>query len=381
MNRSRRPNAHSSRTPHPLAGFALVEVLVACVLLATGLVALAAMHPQLSRSADLARQRSEAVRLAQTQMENLRVVTQFDASAGNDTHSSNTTYTRSWRLDTTLTRTLKTVAVDVDWNDRTEQSHRVSLRTVLWRDDPSWSGGLTHAPDLAHAWQRPHDRHLQIPLPAVSLGAGRSVLRVDNSLAVVLDDSTGEIVMVCDAAVTNLAALAAHCQMASGLLLTGHITRSEPGLPWPTGVDISGLAGLADSPPSTCRLGDAVDPATGAALPDHKRYVCLLFPSNADAGWSGRLRLAGVPTDGDHLVCRIELTARELDNNQRNAQDYRAVKAHLSAQNHLLHRSAAGTCPDAGADDHQLVLHQDCRASDPSRAASQCPAMAVRSGA
>lgn len=374
MNRPRPYSGH---------GFALIEVLVACALLATGLLLLIVTQPLMFRSADLARQRSEALRLAHAQLERLRGTTNAandaDSDGGDDTATDQTTYARRWRIQADGDQRWRQLSVAVDWTDRAEQAHTVALRTLLAPVDPRWSGAVAHAPRPGTSWRRAHDRQAQIPLPALRLDAQHSAVPMGSDMAVIVDNGSGEVVMVCAAPVLSPEQVAGACQAATGLLLSGHLARSASTLPWPSGVDLSGLSGLATAPASVCRLSDAVDASTGQALPEQKRYVCLLAASGAGGGWSGRIRLLGVPTDADHVVCRVQLTDADLDPNQRNAQDYRAVKTHLLHQNYRLHRSSTGTCPEPDVSDHLLVLHQDCRSNDPDRAASQCPASALRS--
>ena len=53
-------------------GFTILEALIALLVLSFGMLAIAGFQTTLSRSADLAKQRTEAMRLAQQKMEILR---------------------------------------------------------------------------------------------------------------------------------------------------------------------------------------------------------------------------------------------------------------------------------------------------------------------
>src|SRR5438093_2529904 len=56
-------NAH--RTMKPMAGFTLIEALIGLLVLAFGMLAIAAFQTSLTRSGDVSKQRTEATRLAQ----------------------------------------------------------------------------------------------------------------------------------------------------------------------------------------------------------------------------------------------------------------------------------------------------------------------------
>ncbi len=71
--------------PHPTGrqcGTTLIEALVAFLVLSVGMLTIARMQTQLRAGSDLARQRSEAVRLAQEDIESLRAFAVLAASAG-----------------------------------------------------------------------------------------------------------------------------------------------------------------------------------------------------------------------------------------------------------------------------------------------------------
>ena len=100
------------RTRRAQAGVSLVEALVAFLVTAFGMLSIAGMQASLSRNSDTAKQRSEAVRLAQQKMEQLRsfdAITGGNYSYGVDVVSdateagiapaaSNTTFTRTWTV-------------------------------------------------------------------------------------------------------------------------------------------------------------------------------------------------------------------------------------------------------------------------------------------
>ena len=97
----------SCRRPSQQAGFTLLEALIALLVMSFGMMALAGMQLSLSRSGDVAKQRTEAVRLAQQQMEVLRSYASVAAWAalvgGWDTATTNTLYTRTWAIGGAIT--------------------------------------------------------------------------------------------------------------------------------------------------------------------------------------------------------------------------------------------------------------------------------------
>ena len=82
------------KTPRPTkfpprqGGFTLVEAMVALLVTAFGMLAIAGFQMTLSRSADLAKQRSEAVRLAEEKIEELRAFTSVDTVSGATDYTS-----------------------------------------------------------------------------------------------------------------------------------------------------------------------------------------------------------------------------------------------------------------------------------------------------
>jgi Tfp pilus assembly protein PilV len=112
---TRRPSTQAGRQD----GFTLLEALIALLVTSFGMLAIAAFQGTLPGSSDLAKQRSEAVRLAQLKIEQLRAYEQVasdgagnkfdytsDVVSGSDTigpsngaYTTNTTYTRVWTVD------------------------------------------------------------------------------------------------------------------------------------------------------------------------------------------------------------------------------------------------------------------------------------------
>lgn len=126
-------------------GFTLIEALIALLVLSFGMLAIAGFQVTLTRSSDIAKQRSEATRLAQEKMEELRAYGQVAADAavppahrfnytenvvsstvatperpavGPDIITSNATFTRTWSVTQNAADTEKHINVVVGWDDR-----------------------------------------------------------------------------------------------------------------------------------------------------------------------------------------------------------------------------------------------------------------------
>lgn len=224
-------------------GASLLEALIALAVTAFGLLALVGVQAKLRLSADVAQQRSHAVRLAEQELEHLRGFVDvgvglpqrpgFDgirdaAQADLPAGETNTRFTLRRDVVAQADGLQRAVKVTVEWPDRQGTLHRVVLRDLLARASPALSGIATNAaaPDPL-SWRR--GRHATIPLRAHDLGSGRSVLkpREDGTAAWLLDNRTGAVIGTCTVAATarsrdlTEADLAADCVAAQGQLLSG----------------------------------------------------------------------------------------------------------------------------------------------------------------
>jgi Tfp pilus assembly protein PilV len=388
-------------------GVALIEALVALLIMAFGMIALAGLQSNMRRSADLAKQRGEAIRLAQQHMEDLRdyaVLTRpagapIDllayadiADASDSDNAGNTTFT--------LTRTvrsapdgapLKAVNVEVDWTDRAGDAQFVIIDSFITGADPSLSGSLGITPDAAPL-RRPGGRQASIPLEAKDLGNRRSAL-VPGPLATVawiFNNITGDVIGRCTVAMgTSSASLTAASTGAdvgtcsynmSGYLLSGFVRFSFDLPPSPDRPVHYALPNFdmeivqADAPPPTpgnpapsrpvapsyqCFDNAPVD---ASFLQPYVSYYCIVFPNtDATPNWSGKLNISGIGLDGDqYKICRYsaDYDGDALISNAEHPLNYYRVSGSLPRQNFLVIRASAA-CPAGPAVDAAAGIFSD----------------------
>jgi Tfp pilus assembly protein PilV len=199
-------------------GVSLVEAMVALAVMAFGMLAVVGVQSTLRLNADIAKQRSEATRIAQENLEHNRafaVIDTADAAPGQTAwagivdgtftvtpETSNTTYTVQRVVATYADPPAKALSVTVRWNDRSGQSQSLTLSTAIAAAAPALSGTLHVRPGTAAAGpvRRPLKRHPTIPVRARDFGDGRSafVPPAHPRLVLVFNNVTGLITGVCD---------------------------------------------------------------------------------------------------------------------------------------------------------------------------------------
>lgn len=390
--------------PRAQRGASLVEALVAFLVLSLGLVGMTRLQGQLRLNADIARQRTEAVRLAQEDIEALRAFSTLAAAPGERAYADIAAASRS--IDSTPGQPLnasfqlrrdvddasgyRSASLSVSWEDRAGQTQQVLLQSVIAGTPPALSGALAVS-GAVQPLKRVRGRSATIPAWARSLGDGTSAWKPvsGGTVVMVFDDISGEVRSTCDAPAAiatphlTLADLSG-CTLTGGLLLSGIVRRSddaraEPA--WasdaPLPLDIALALGGGDYPaPPRCfsearkqvefttaagtrrlAVSLAATPASvGAAswTELNERYVayhCVVTPLLGR--WSGRSTLVPLGwsiglAPADRKVCRYSTDqdgSGAVDNNAEHPDSYQHVDRPLMQQNFLL-VPGDRPCPD-----------------------------------
>jgi len=310
-------------------GIALLEALVAMLIMGVGVMALLHLQTQQRIQWTLAQDHEEASRLAEQRLEALRhpapgaldtpppgesIQVQVGARVFRLWHTVQAPGSPSW----THTRR---VDIHLAWVDREghEQTHTLS--------------GLLNAQDAALAVTRmtprgsdslraPQGRHRSIPRDAMDLSSEHAAFQPDpgGPYALVLARATGEVLAVCPlaagSALDKLQTLACLKQApsVSGWLLSGDIqfhlgenpsTTGRPGDLADAAVLIHLDRGLP-APAPQC-FDDATDALRHRRR--HIRYHCVVYPNQPlPTRWSGRSELVGLDIGsrgGQLKVCRF----------------------------------------------------------------------------
>ncbi len=214
------------------AGFTLVEALVSLLVVSFGMLAIAGMQATLAKNADLAKQRTEAVRLAQVKMEELRAFDSIVSGEGTWNYAtdvvsgadapvtptdSNTAFTLSWAVTgpdgvtpAGANDAQKWIHVTVQWADRasTALNHSITLDSNIARNNPTALKGLV-AGQAQPRVRQPRNRNLNIPYPSVALGGGRqsAFIPPPGAVVYVFDNTTGNIVSSCPVPTASITSL------------------------------------------------------------------------------------------------------------------------------------------------------------------------------
>lgn len=226
-------------------GVSLVEALVAMAVMGFGMLAIVGVQSTLRFNADISKQRAEATRLVEQELEFVRAFRsvgsgnptedEFDAIATTAMTSIsgtdlNATYERTRTvLDSTddSGRVIsKTIHILVQWEDRTGETRSISMQDVITRVDPMLSGFVKAERPLTGIGRR-GGRHPTIPGAATDLTGdnSRSVFLPPNPSPIgwIFDNATGAITHECanvsnvnTLALSDCTALAISAQLVSG---------------------------------------------------------------------------------------------------------------------------------------------------------------------
>jgi Tfp pilus assembly protein PilV len=387
----RRSTLHSQR------GTTLLEGLVAFLVLSLGMLSVVRVQTQMRTNSDVARQRSEAVRIAQEEVEKMRAFSTLavragasafaslssgtvDAAAG-EPLGSNADYVLTREVSTADVPASKNASVTVAWDDRTGTRQQVVLNTLIAGHDPAYSGALKllAAPKPVRGV---HSRSAWIPLDAKDLGNGSSAYKpvASASEALVFDNTSGAVTARCttlDPNTTNTSLSAASlgsCAALQGYLLSGVVRFSSAVPPDPAtandaplalAVSVALDAGAAPLCRSEARKTVSYSVAgatvtTGvsiAASPEsvgaaawaetgerYLAYHCVVVPTSPGGAWAGRATvvpsgwsIGAGPTE--RRVCRFSAdldASGAIDNNLEHPDSYSAVTTSLTNQNFLV---------------------------------------------
>lgn len=134
-----------ARTPRRQRGLTLIEALIAFLALSIGALALLRLQPELRQHAEFARERSEAVRLAQQELEGLRAfatLAEFNAIAERAVTIEpdglgSPRYALQRHVDAAAWPGAKAVEVIVSWSDRQGVAQQTVLATLIAAHEPT----------------------------------------------------------------------------------------------------------------------------------------------------------------------------------------------------------------------------------------------------
>jgi Tfp pilus assembly protein PilV len=389
-------------------GVSLVEAMVALAVMAFGMLAVVGVQSTLRFNADVARQRSEATRIGQEQLDELRSFTVIDATPGQ----------RAWAdiVDATRTETglnavyevrseiigaadspAKTIRVTVSWADRAaasvaDRNQRVVLTTSIAAAAPALSGTLAVRLGTSPAApvRRPMKRHPTIPVLAKDLGNGNSAFVPPGRpwIAFVFSNVTGVINGVCTfdhdttSSEITISDVASCSNTITGQLLTGFVRfqhRSDGSDL--TAADVEDPPGPAlnmrmrisltstGHPLSPFCVDDANSLSVGSGDLKFATYYCVIY-SNDLGAWSGATAVeprngfgspfweisgdesTGPGADARYRVCRYTTAASDAESvpNQDHPAVYAGVTGNLVNQNFVVIRSVKHCPTDVPAD-------------------------------
>ena len=399
-------------------GVSLIEALVALAVMAIGLLGVAGMQTTLRSTADLSKQRSEAVRLAQEKLEDLRSFGTLVALTGSTEHDyasilsvlpetvtstatsgyANTTFTRTVTVTTPTAGLpqLKTVRVKVGWYDRVGDTtvatdeRTVELYSTIARVAPELGASLG-VPANTSGLQRPRGRHVTIPRTNIQPGTGDTTVFTPpggGGATWTFVNATGLINNVCTPVIG--------CVGTASALLSGYI-RFATAHVQPTYVESETPPGSAASFPSIGVAVATVLPFPNVPAPCYTAppdasgavaYACavpILYPQPnvvATFTWSGMSSLTGLAIPDPAIaaqmmspamvkVCRYtpEPTT-DIAANVAHPLNYGPQGQSLANQNFLVIRAGDGTtsftCPlDDGASNVTPLVDGDTRRHQP----------------
>lgn len=310
-------------------GVSLVEALVALAVMAFGLLGVVGMQSALRQSADVSKQRSEAVRVAQENIELRRRYSIIAADGVNVAFddiiplAATTVGGTASNTDFTLTRNVqplggaptKTVSVDVTWLDRAGQTQSVRLSTAVTAVRPELGATLALPPEGGSIVRSPRGRNAAIPVSAIDQGDGTSRFTPPGIGAPswIFNNNNGFIESAC----TGASCVAFNARLVTGFVTfsTGTTQPSAAMAADPTNVSVNPANAASavevvvqQTSPTTATIGCYEDPQ-----PTFLAYFCAVpVDSTSTYTWSGRTEVQATPlatsiadvSAGRFRVCR-----------------------------------------------------------------------------
>jgi Tfp pilus assembly protein PilV len=337
-------------------GVTLIEALVALLVMSFGMLALVGLMSNLRRGADLAKQRSEAMRIARAELTTMRTfsqrtrtgVTPATVTTYSDIVSqgpvartppdSNTTYNVQRFVTPLPDDSARQIRVTVSWTDRANETQFVNLDTVVAAVDPFFNVVVGFTPPAGPVTQ-PSNRHPAIPTGAKKLNDQISAFYPDraSNLIWIFNNLTGVITGKCTNAAGILQSVLVAADVDScknnlvgnntvGYLLSGVIRFSytdppNPTSPGGTAIPLGPMAlvagnyslphldgqgapvfsggnlvldSFAATPPTPPPDCFHDAPSAAPSAQPFVTYNCIVYPDPVTKVWSGKLILTGL---------------------------------------------------------------------------------------
>ena len=378
-------------------GVSLVEAMVALAVMAFGMLAVVGVQSTLRFNGDIAKQRSEATRLAQERIDDLRSFTAIDGAGGFDERVANagptpvtdlvtnTTYTVQSQVVTYSDTPARSLRVSVRWTDRAGGSQEVVVASAIAAAAPGLSGTLAVRPGTASVApvRRPFKRHPTIPVLAKNLGGSSAfVLPFRPSTVIVFNNVTGVVTGICnllydtsnDTVTSDDVASCANTMV--GQLLSGYVrfqpkanggdlTAADVEDPPGPALNLRTLLSLTSTghPQGPVCFDDANSVSVSGGNLPFASYFCVIY-SNSAGTWSGistvearnsffstdwvisdtQSWLSGSPDA--YRICRYTTASSDSDSipNEQHPRNYADVSGNLVNQNFVAVR-AMKHCP------------------------------------
>jgi len=383
-------------------GVSLIEALVAMAVMGFGMLAVLGMQVTLRQNGDQARQRTEALRLAQDAVEEWRAFSVLEGAlddpgdtriaydeivsdAAEDTIvGANATYRRLRVVNTedavagTDMPRRKLLVVTVSWTDRNEQPQLVRLNSVINGSAPELGAGIVLTADATGS-RRPRGRNRAIPIQAKDFGNGTSGYippgQTSPTRVAWLFNNVSAVITLCTTAQTSNSALISSeltCDPTQQAQLVTGFVRYATISTQPVATDMVNPIGplFPDFSVSVNRTA----PTSGltacfidSTLTGFREYFCAVPVESADPNntnfrkWSGAIGfgspLSLAPNLADFAASNFKVCRYHA------AASYTNVNTPLTNQNFAFIRSGVGTdppgaftCPSTGTP--QVWAHQ-----------------------